>query len=321
MHTQRRHALRLIVASALVASGVSAAAQEDWKPAKPIRLVVPFPPGGGADVLGRLTSQGVGARLGQSVVVENKGGASGSIGSDYVYKSPADGTVALIATPDSLSMFPHIAKVGFDSQKFVPLSGIAEAPYVLMGRADLPATTLPELLALMKTRTLSYSSAGQGTTPHILGALFAKEARSELLHVPFQGTGPATQALLSGTVDLGWVSVQAAVQFRSKLRAFGTPSRQRLAAFGDIPTLSEQGLAVVGASWLAWVAPPGTPEPIVAAMSKAVRETVASAEVTARLHDMGMVPMQLSQPEFAKFYQDEYRRWGEVIRAANIRAE
>lgn len=318
--TSSHFRLPLLLAAALCLNVLNAAAQDVWKPSKPVRLVVPYPPGGGADVIGRLTAQAAATRLGQPVVVENKGGANGSIGSDYVYRAAPDGHVVLLATSDSQAMYPHIGKVAFDSVKYVPLGGIAQMGYVLMGRADLPAT-LPELLAVMKTKSLSYASAGLGGSPHILGVLFAKQAKAEMLHVPFQGSGPAVQALLAGSVDLSMVPLAVAPQFRGRLRAYGVTTTSRAELMNEVPTFVEQGLPVTGGSWMAWLAPPGTPDAVAAGLSKALQDTVSSPEIAGKVRDMGMSPIVQTRPEFEKFYLDEYKKWGEIIRANNIKAE
>ncbi|MGE0796779.1 MAG: Bug family tripartite tricarboxylate transporter substrate binding protein [Lautropia sp.] len=295
-------------------------AAQDWKPTRPIRLVVPYPPGGGADIIGRLVAQAVAGRLEHPIVVENRGGANGSIGSDYVYRADPDGHVILLATVDSQAMYPQVAKVTFDSSRYVPLGGIAQMGYVLMGRADLPPT-LPELLQLMKTRTLTYASAGHGGSPHVLTVLFGKQAGRDLLHVPFQGSGPAILAVLGGSVDLTMVPLAVAPQYRGKLRAYGVTSPERVDSMKEVPTFAEQGLAVTGGSWMAWVAPPGTPEPVAATLSRALSDAVASPAVNTRLREMGMAPITLSRPEFEKLYLDEYRKWGAIIRDANIKVE
>ncbi|MGE0796780.1 MAG: Bug family tripartite tricarboxylate transporter substrate binding protein [Lautropia sp.] len=318
METDRRTALKWLLTTGAIAGGSTGVAEEAWKPSRPIRLVVPFPPGGGADILGRLTAPGVSARLGQPVVVENKGGASGTIGAEHVYRASADGSVLLLATVDTQAVNPQIAKVPFDASKFVPLGGIAQAPYVLVGKSGLPATTFAELLDLMKTRQLTYASAGFGSVTHVLGASFGRESRNELIHVAYQGSGPATQAILGGDVDLGWMTLQGALQYRNRVHLYATPSEERFDLLKDVPTMKERGLPVVGASWLGWVAPPDTPEPVAAALSRAVRDTVSSPEILQRLREMGMVPIQMSQQAFVQFYRDEYEKWGKIVRAAKI---
>jgi tripartite-type tricarboxylate transporter receptor subunit TctC len=320
--TQRRRAcLALCIAGAALAAITGPAlAQDAWKPTKPIRIIVPFAPGGGGDVAARLVAPPLGNQLGQTIVVENKAGASGSIASDYVYRAAPDGYTLLVATADSQIMYPQIAKVSFDTTKYVPIGGITTIGYVLMGRPDLPAT-LPELLALMKTQKLSYASGGAGSALHVLTEMFAGATKTELLHVPFQGAGPGLQALLGGQVDLMMVPMATAGQYRGKLRAYGISSAQRHDAMKDVPTLSEQGVAVAGDSWISLVAPPGTPLPVVESVSRALHEAVNTPEMQKKWTEMGMTAIGSSREEFGKFYLAEYRKWGNVIRAANIRVD
>lgn len=298
-----------------------ATAQDAWRPARPIKLVVPFPPGGGGDVITRLVARSMETSLGQAFIVENKPGASGSIGSDAAYRAAPDGYTLLSASLDAQAMYPHVSTVGFDSARFVPIGGMAQMGYVLMGRSDLPAATLAELRAVMKTKTLSYASAGAGSSLHVFTELFAKENGSPLLHVPYQGAGPGVQALLGGQVDLMMVPLAVAPQYRSKLRVYAITSAHRADTMKDVPTFAEQGLNVVGDSWAALLAPPGTPEPVVESLAAALRHAVATPEVSQKLRDMGMTPILMSRKDFAQFYASEYRRWGEVIKTAQIRAQ
>ena len=318
----RRTVLSLLAAAALAGTASAPWAQEAWKPTKPIRLVVPFPPGGGADVAARMVAEGMATRLGQSVVVENKTGAGGSIGSEYAYTAPADGTVVLVAVADALVMYPHLNKVKFETPKFVPIGGIFRMPYVLMGRADLPAANVNELAALMRTKSLSIGNAGAGSSLHILAGMFTQAAKApDSLHVPFQGAAPGLQALLGGQIDLMMVPLVSAPQYRSKLRTYGIASTHRADSMKDVPTLIEQGYAVSGDSWAGLVAPPGTPEAIAATIGKALRESVATPEMTKRITDMSVLPITSSPAEFAKFYRDEYSKWGEVIKTTGIKVE
>lgn len=306
----------------LLCTGTGATAQEAWTATKPIKLVVPFSPGGGADVAARLIAQSMEARLGQPVFVENKAGASGAIASDYVYGAAPDGSVLLVGTADTQSMNPHVNKVRFDASKFVPVAGIAVIPFVLMGRPELPAADLPALLALMKSQSLTYSSSGAGAASHIDTSIFANSAKvTNLVHIPYQGAGPALQALAASQVDLMMVPMSSAVQYRSKLRTYGVASLARVDAIKDVPTLAEQGVPVNGDSWCGVLAPPGTPPAITAALSKAIRDTVAAPEMQKKLRDIGMTPVGLTQAEFQKFYGDEYLRWGDAIKAANLKTD
>ncbi len=312
------------LATALLCLGIAAPgamAQGSWKPSHPIKLVVPFPPGGGGDVITRLVGRAMEASLGQALIVENKTGASGSIGSESVYRAAPDGYTLLSASLDAQAMYPHLKNVGFDSARFIPVGGMAQMGYVLIGRPELPASNMAELRALMKSDALSYASAGLGSSLHVFTELSAKESGSKLLHLPFQGAAPGLQALLGGQVDLMMVPLAVAFQYRAKLRTYAVTSAQRAETMKDVPTFAELGLDVVGDSWAALLAPPGTPEPVVEALATSLRNAVAQSEVSKKLREMGMTPLTMSRQEFAQFYASEYQRWGDVIKTARIRLD
>ena len=318
----RRKLLTTTFAMLLAGTASTAEAQGVWKPSSPVKIIVPFAPGGAADVLARMISPGLQQRLGQSFVVENKAGASGSIASDYVYAAPPDGSTLLFGVADAHSMYPHLYKTRFDATKFVPIAGLAKTAFVLMGREDLPAANLQELIALMKKQSLTYSSAGAGSAHHVLGSVFGTAAKVDnLVHVPYQGAAPALQAVVAKQVDLMMVPVAIAGPYRSRLKAYGVTAVSRVDVMKDVPTLLEQGLPVTGESWLGLLAPPATPSAVTEAMASAVREIAAAPDFQKRVAELGMTPLSSTQAEFSKYYGDEYRKWGDVIRAANIKLE
>jgi tripartite-type tricarboxylate transporter receptor subunit TctC len=322
IHPTRRQVLASLAAAPLAAAIPSARAQAAWKPANPIKIVVPFPPGGSSDILARFISAGLGEKLGQPVVVDNKPGATGSIGSTLVYGAPADGTTLLLGITDANSIYPHLAQTRYDATKFVPVAPLASTGFVLLGRPDLPANNLQELLALMKKEKLSYASAGAGSGPHMMAVAFTRAAGADnLLHVPYTGMAPALTALMAKQVDIMLVAVGGAAQYRSKLKFFGVSSAQRVAAIPDVPTLKEQGLDIVGEAWMGVLAPPGTPAAATAALAKAVGEVTATPEYKAKVVELGMSTLSGSPAEFGKLYMSEYRKWGDLVRAANIKLE
>ena len=318
---QRRQLLAALAGAGLLATGM-ARAQSAWKPSGPIKIVVPFPPGGSSDILARVISVNVGERLGQPVVVENRPGATGSIGAGYVYNAPADGTTLLLGITDVNSIYPHLVKGKMDATKFVPVSPLASTGFVLLGRPDLPAANLQELLALMRKGNLSYASAGTGSGPQLMAVAVAQAAKVDnLLHVPYTGMAPALTALMGGQVDIMLVAVGGATQYRSKLKFYGVSSAQRVAAIPDVPTLKEQGLNVVGEAWMGVLAPPGTPAAVTAALADAIERATSTAEYKAKVAELGMTTLTGSPAEFGKLYMDEYRKWGEVVRTANIKLD
>ena len=319
---QRRQVLAGMAVTGLCAGAPRVFAQASWKPAGPIKIIVPWPPGGASDILARYIGAGLSARMGQPVVIENRPGASGSIGSTYVYSAPADGTTLLLGITDSNSIYPQVAQARYDATKFVPVAPLGQSAFVLLGRPDLPANNLQELLALMKTQKLSYASAGVGGAPHLLSIAFARVAKVDnLLHVPYTGMAPALQALLGNQVDFMLVSVGGATQYRSKLKFYGVTSAQRVPAIADVPTLSEQGVPMIGGFWMGVLAPPNTPAAATTALSKAIDEVTSSPEYRAKVVEFGMSSLPGTQAEFSKYYLDEYRKWGEIVKSANVKIE
>jgi tripartite-type tricarboxylate transporter receptor subunit TctC len=319
MKTISRRAMLGALGATAMTGSVGARAQSAWRPTQPVRIIVPFSPGGGTDVIARVLAQGLGAELGQSVVVENKAGASGAIGSDYAFAASPDGHVLLLGTADAQAMNPHVNKVRFETPKYTVIGGIAKAPFVLVGRPGLPAANLSELLQLTRQSSLTYSSSGPGAAPHIQMSMFADATKvSNLHHIPYQGAAPAFQALVAEQVDLTMVPIVLSLQYRDKLRFFGVLSAERSEALRDVPTLIEQGYAVDADSWAGMLAPPGVPEPIVSSLSDKLRTVVASADVQKRLRDLGMTPYLGTRGEFTTFFRAEYERWGKAIRALNL---
>jgi tripartite-type tricarboxylate transporter receptor subunit TctC len=315
-----------VLATAFVAAIVpfqanhAAEKNNDWKASRPIRIVVPFSAGGGSDVAARLISEGMGEKLGTTIVVDNKPGASGAIASDLVYDAKPDGYTILLGTADTQAMNPHVNDVRFKSLNYVPIGGVAKVPYVLVGRPGLPAENLDELLKLAKNQSLSYGSSGLGTAADIQMRMFAGVAGIDnFLHVPYQGVAPAFQALVAGQVDLATVPVVLATQYRDKLKFYGVPSPIRNSALSNVPTLAEQGYDVKADSWNCLLAPPGTPDDVVATISAKLADVLARPAVIKKLNELGMMPFTESRNEFATFYNDEYKKWGDAIRVAGVR--
>ncbi|MBT2304843.1 tripartite tricarboxylate transporter substrate binding protein [Variovorax paradoxus] len=317
-NVNRRTILAAAGATALATSKL-AWAQAPWKPVQPIRIVVPFSAGGGSDVVARLIAQGFSEALGQPVVVDNKAGASGAIGSDYVYSAASDGYTLLLGTGDSQAMNPHVNKVRFETLKFTPVGGIAKFPFVLVGRPGLPATNVSELVQLARQTSLTYSSSGPGAAPHIQMNMFAEAAKiNNLLHVPYQGAAPAFQALLAGQVDLFMAPINLTLQYRDKLRFFGVASLERNDALAEVPTLVERGFNVDADSFVCLLAPPGTPDAIATVLGEKLRTVVSSPAIDKKLRELGTNPYRGTRAEFATFYQNEYARWGKAIRGLKL---
>lgn len=297
-------------------------AQEAWRPTRPIRIVVPFPAGGGADLSARLLSKGVAERLGQPVYVENRTGASGSIGTNYVFHSAPDGHTLLAATPDAQAVNPQLYKQTVDNTKFVPLSGMNSSAFLLLSRKNLPAKTLPELIALASASSLTYGSAGLGSTFHVLTAAFGVAiGAKDLRHIPYQGASPAIAAMLADEIDVMMVPDSIAKPYLLKTQLFGSTAEKRKDSYPDVPTLREQSVNVVAESWSGIFAPPGTPAPIAMTIASAFQATLQEPAVSKQLVDAGRSPLLLAQRPFADFYADAYKEWGRMIKVTGIKAE
>jgi tripartite-type tricarboxylate transporter receptor subunit TctC len=296
-------------------------------PARPVRIVVSYAPGGSNDVVARVIAPELQKELGQSFIVENRAGASGTIGADMVAKSPPDG-YTLFMGAGAHALAPSLyKKLPYNYVRdFAPISLAATSTYVLVVNPAVPARTVPELIALLKAKPgqLNYASAGKGTPLHLAAELFKSKTGTDIDHVPYGGDTPALNDLMAGTVQLSFMSVSStAPQIRAgKLRALAVTSAQRSEALPDLPTLAELGIAGydVG-TWWGLLAPAGTPETIVARLNAAMRKAVAQPEVKARFAPLGLDPRSDSPAEFAAFIKMEVDRYAAIARIAAIEPE
>lgn len=301
-------------------------AAQDY-PSRPVKIVVSYAPGGSNDVVARVIAPELQKELGQSFVVENRAGASGTIGADMVAKSPPDG-YTLFMGAGAHALAPSLfKKLPYDLVKdFAPVSLAATSAYVLAVNPTVPANTLPELIALLKAKPgkLNYASAGKGTPLHLAAELFKSKTGTDIVHVPYGGDTPALNDLLAGTVQLSFMSVAStAPQIRAgKLRALAVTSARRSAALPDLPTLHELGIDGydVG-TWWGLLAPAGTPDAIVDKLNAAMRKAVAPREVKERFAPLGLDPMSDSPAEFAAFIKAEVARYAAIAKIAGIEPE
>lgn len=319
------------VCSLALCSALPAAAQEfgasTW-PSKTITWVVPFPPGGAMDVMSRTLGDQLGRDLGQTVVVDNRPGAGGNIGAQYVSKQVADGHTLMI-TSIGMATNPHLySQLSYDPIKdFAPVSLLAVVPNVLVVRADNEdLSTVDKLIAKAKAHpgALTYASAGNGTSIHLAGASFTHLTGTELLHVPYRGSSPAVADLLGGQVDMMFDSITSAKPHieAGNLRALGLTTGERSSAFPELPTLAEAGVAgYVVAPWFAVFVPAGTPDATIARIHSAINTAMQKENVQTRFASIGAEPIVSSPAEMADHLSQETQRWGEVIRAANIRLD
>jgi tripartite-type tricarboxylate transporter receptor subunit TctC len=316
----------LVNAAAACLAPTIAHAQGDW-PQKPISLVVPFGAGGSADLVARMFAQQFQAKYGVSVVVENKGGAGGSIGSAFVAKAPPDGYTLVLGTVSTHAINPSLyAKLSFNAETdFEPISPIVRLPNLLVINNKIPATIVAELVAYLKANDgkLNYGSGGNGTSGHLSTVMFLKAIGVTMAHIPFRGTADETAALVGGHIDLCidsmttiWPMAKA-----GDIRALAVTTPQRVAAAPDLPTIGEtvQGFEAVG--WQGLFAPAGTPKPIVEKLAAEVKRIFLQPEIVTALANVGGEPLPMSPDEFARFAQAERVKWGAVVKEAGVRIE
>jgi tripartite-type tricarboxylate transporter receptor subunit TctC len=317
-------ALALVVLCATATFGVQAQA---W-PSKPVRIVVPFPPGGPADLLPRLLGPRLTEIWGQPVVVENKPGAGGNIGMDTVAKAAPDGYTLVVGPNGNLVVNPHLyAKLPYDvTRDFVPITLIATFSNVLVVNPDVPAKTVAELIALAKAKpgTVSYGSPGTGSQPHLGGEFLKLMAGIDIVHVPYNGTAPALKDLLGGQITFMFAQTSAALpQIQSgKLRALGVASPRRATLLPDVPTIAESGLPGFEAvSWYALLAPAGTPKEIVTKVQADFARVLQMPDVREKLVAQGGDPVGNTPEQLAAQLKSESARYADVVKRANIKAE
>jgi tripartite-type tricarboxylate transporter receptor subunit TctC len=321
----KRYATLLTAAGLLVALTAAVAAQD--YPTKPVRLIIPFPPGGSNDVVGRLIATHLSERLGKQVVVDNRGaGAGGVVGSEVAASAPHDGyTLLIISLAHAVN--PWLYKLPYDPIKsFTPIAILASGPNVLAINPALPVNSVKELIALAKEKPgeLQYASAGVGSFQHLGGELFKLEAGVNMLHVPFKGGGPAMIDVIGGHTKLLFSSlVQTTPHIRAgKLKALGTGGSKRSPVLPDVPTIAEAGVPGYEAvNWWGMVAPAGTPAPIIDTLHKAIEEVQASPDVQKQFSSEGAEVVRMSSSEFAAFIEKEMKKWERVVKQGGIKAE
>lgn len=328
LSNRRRH--MIAVAAALCAGPLphtTVHAQDQW-PSKPIRLIVPFTPGGVTDTSGRLIAENLGKRLGQQVVVDNKPGASGNIGTALAKAAPADGYTLVLGFDGTMVINPHVfSKLPFDTVKdFTPVGKIGDATLILVANPDVPVKGLADVIALSKSRPggLSFGTSGTGGTPHIAGELLKLRTGANLTHVPYKGGGQAMTDVLGGTIPLVYTAVAGAHGHvkSGKLKALAVSSAQRTSALPDVPTFVESGVPdFVVNSWVGLLAPAGTPAAMVTRLNTELNAVLNDATVREKLRVMGIEPA----PGTPEQYRDEIRRdldrYGAVVKSAGISVE
>ena len=294
-------------------------------PDKPVRFVVPYPPGGGTDVIARIVQGKLQAQLGQTVVIENRGGGGGSLGTDVVAKAHADGYTVLF-TLSSHTINPAIfPKLPFDTERdFESVGIVASLPQILVVLPSFEANTVQELITLAKKKPLQFASVGNGSPSHLAGELFNLRTGLKITHIPYRGGGPAVTDVLGGQVPMLWVSIPAAAQFvkTGKLKALAVSTVKRSAAFPDVPTMQEGGVADFEVdSWYAMFVPAKTPKAVIERLNKALNATVADAEVKEKLLAQGSEAVGGNPELLTRTVKTELGKWAKLAKDANIKAE
>ncbi|MBX9776986.1 MAG: tripartite tricarboxylate transporter substrate binding protein [Xanthobacteraceae bacterium] len=317
--------LRVALAGAVIALGLAGPAKSQDYPSQPVKLVVPFPAGGGTDALARWFAKGLEAKFGQPFVVENRAGSGTTLGAGFVARAAPDGYTIMLGTSSTYAIAPNVyKKVPFDLKDFAPIALVAEVPFVLVVNPALPVKSVMELVALVKGKpgAMSYASAGIGTQHHVNAELLKTLTGIEMTHVPYRGGGPALQDVIAGHVPIyfGDVSTVMPLARAGKVRALALTISQRLEAFPEVPTMHEAGIANYDASaWQAFVAPAGTPPAIVVRLNQALLEVVQSPETQKRFLELGLRPLTSTPDELAAFMRSELVRWGKVVEAAGAK--
>jgi tripartite-type tricarboxylate transporter receptor subunit TctC len=314
----------VLAASVLAVQAVHAQAY----PSRPIRLVVPFPPGGSADILGRALGQKLGEGLGQSVVVENRPGAGTAIAAELVAKAAPDGYTLMLGTVSSHAINPALnPKLPFDPLRdFTPIAPVAAIPFALLVHPSVPARTLPEFVGYARSKPgkLDYSSAGSGTSNHLAGELFEAMTGTHMVHIPYRGSAPALQDLIAGRVSVMFdLVLTAAPHVRSgAVRALAVTGAKRSAALPDVPTVAESGLPGYEVSaWFGVFGPAGLPQPVVDRLNAEIARALAAPDLQQRLASQGAETLAGSPDQFAAYLKGEVAKWAKVVRNAGVQPE
>jgi len=314
---------RLLLAAAL-ALALPAAAQN--YPTRPIRIIVPFPAGGTADLMPRIVAEKLAAKWGQPVVIDNRPGSAGNIGAEVVFRAEPDGYTLLSAPPPPLVINQNLyPKLNYDARAFVPVTVMGSVPNVLLVNPRVSANSVQELIAYAKGNPdkLNYASQGNGTTSHLTAELFKSMAGVRIIHIPYKGTAPALVDLLGGQVEIMFDNLGVSLPHvrAGKLKALGVCSERRLAALPNVPAMSEVLPGFVSVAWFGVVAPPKTPPRIAATISAAIGEALKLPDVGKRLAELSAEPIGSTPAQMAAFMKEDAERWRKVIVSAGVKVD
>lgn len=317
----------LRTATAIVFAACAAGAFAQGYPGKTIRLIVPWPPGGGADVLSRILSPNLSENLGQQIVIDNRGGAAGNIGAELAAKSPPDGYTIVFAYSGTHAVNPSIySKMPFKESDFAPIIWLAEVPQVLIVHPSLPVKSVKDLIALARAKPgeLTYGSSGNGAINHLAGALFTTMTKTRMVHIPYKGGGPAAIALMSGEISVILGEPASVVPHikSGKLRAIAVTSARRALALPELPTIAEAGVpGYEVTSWNGMLAPAGTPADIIARLNTEFNKIIATPAMRQKMIDNGYEPMGGPPEKFGAKIRAEIAKWAPVVKAAGVRVD
>ena len=327
MHAiHNKKGLKFLIAATTLWAGM-ALAQSGSYPNKPIKFIVPYPPGGGTDVIARIVQEPLSSNLGQQVIIENRGGAGGSIGSEAAARSPAD-CYTVLFTLSSHTINPAIyPKLSFNTEKdFLPVVTIASLPQILVANPDFPAKNVKDVIDMAKAKpgTIAYASVGNGSPGHLAGAMMAGAANVKMTHIPYRGGGPAVTDVMGGQVPLLWVSIPAAANFvkAGKLKALAVSTTKRSAVFPDVPTMIESGFKDFEVdSWYAMFVPANTPKAAVDRLNAAANKVLTTPEVKEKLLNQGAEAVGGSPEALGRVVKAELVKWDKVVKENGIKAE
>ncbi len=325
MTLHRRQFLQLAGATCAAPAFPRLASANNY-PSKPVRLVVGFPPAGGADVTARLIGQSLSERLGQQFFVDNRPGAGSNIGTEAVVRAPADGNTLLLAALANAVNATLYGKLNFDFiRDIAPVAGISREPNVMLVNLTLPVKTVPDFIAYAKANPgkINMASAGNGSPPHVIGELFKMMSGVSMAHVPYRGASSALTDLLGGQVQVMFAGLASSIAHvkAGKLRALAVTTSMRLEALPDVPTVGDFVPGYEASGWQGVAAPKNTPADIITKLNNEINSALADPKMKARLADLGLVPMPMTPGEFGNSIASETEKWGKVIRLANIKAE
>jgi len=315
------------LAAALSAAALAGNALAQTYPARPVKLIVTYPPGGSSDLMGRVLAQKLGEHWGQQVIVESKPGAAGSIGMEFAARQPADGYAFVIGNFGPVAINPLLSKLPYDIQRdFLPVSMVCTGPNILVVNSATPANNVKELVALAKTNPgkLNFGTSGPGSMSHLVGEMFKRVADINIVQVPYKGGVLAVQDLIGGQVQLIFSDALPVMQHirAGKLRPLAITSRERSPLSPEIPTLAEQGYAeLVAVNWWGVLVPTGTPRPIVEKLNADLVKVLADADLKEKYAQLGVEPVSSTPEFFGQFIQTEAARYAKVIKDANIKVD